>query len=257
MSEIPPVLPRGTIHRDAVEISGRMVQYLVRRSERAQRMRLRMLPGGVLEVVLPRGYSLREAASFVRREAGWIDRQLKRAERDAAGTGRKPRAEPLAVALVDGADLPYLGQTLRLSMLSPGTRASVKRDGERLLVSVPDPARLPEVIERWYRAEAKRVLQERVTVHALAIGVAPGKLSIKDTRSRWGSASSRGNLNFSWRLLLMPWEVMDYVAAHEVAHLHELNHSPRFWAVVEQLLPEWKTQRRWLNRNGRDAAGAL
>jgi predicted metal-dependent hydrolase len=226
-----------------IRLGGELVRYRVRRSVRARRMSLRVIPGQGLEVVLPRGATTREAAAFVRREQQWVLDALAKLARRAAES----------VPLADGGPLPYLGATLILR-LTRGGRTTVRRSGDELRLQLMDGVALTAALETWYRAEARRVLSERVAVHVAALGVTPGRIAIKDTRSRWGSCSSKGNLNFSWRLLLAPFAVMDYVVAHEVAHLSELNHSPRFWATVEALCPDYRIHRAWLRSHGPDLA---
>lgn len=205
---------------------------------------MRVVPGRGLEVVLPRGVALREAAAFVRREQHWV----------LAALAKQRQRADAAPALADGSALPYLGATLTLR-LTTGTRSTLRRVGDDLHVRLADGIEPATALEAWYRADARRVLGERVAVHAAALNVTPGRISIKDTRSRWGSCSSKGNLNFSWRLLLAPDAVMDYVVAHEVAHLRELNHSPRFWATVASICPDYARQRAWLRKHGAELAG--
>ncbi len=217
----------------AVMLDGREVALTIRRSDRARRLRLRMLPETGLEVVLPRGASHDDALAFVHREAGWVLRQLSRL---------RPPAPPLLLA--DGVTIPYRGSRLPVR-LDAGARVTLSGG----TLTVPAAGGL-DAIERWYRAEARRLSGDLAATHAATLGVSFGRLAIKDTRSRWGSCSSKGNLNFSWRLVLAPPEVHDYVVAHEVAHLREMNHSPRFWAHVETLCPLYREHRRWLRLNG-------
>ncbi|HUG14464.1 MAG TPA: SprT family zinc-dependent metalloprotease [Thermomicrobiales bacterium] len=218
------------------------MSYTVRHSERARRMSLRVLPGRGLEVVLPRGSSLRDAEGLVRREQDWVLRALERFSGDG-GDG-----------LRGGASLPWLDERLTLS-LEPGERVSVTRAGDIVTITTTDSQLAALALEAWYRAQARVVLRERALRHASTLRVEVRRVTIKDTRSRWGSCSERGNLNFSWRLMLAPRAVMDYVVAHEVAHLRELNHSPRFWAHVAALCPDYRAQRRWLRLHGAALAG--
>ncbi len=233
----------GTIE-DVITMGGREVRYSIRRSVRARRMSLRVLPGVGLEVVLPPGFSLREASTLVRRNQGWVLRSL-----DRLNVAAEARVE-----LNDGATLPCNGETLTLRVVTGAGRNSARRTGDHLTVSVTSGTLPVTVVENWYRTQTKRIAIERATVHAETLGVSFGRIAIKDTRSRWGSCSSKGNLNFSWRLLLGPHSVFDYVVAHEVAHLKELNHSPAFWNHVETLCPDFKTQRAWLRKHGRELA---
>jgi predicted metal-dependent hydrolase len=109
---------------------------------------------------------------------------------------------------------------------------------------------LVPLLEWWYRDEARRIINLRVREFAAILGVIYSRLTIRDGRSRWGSCSSLGGLNFSWRLILAPPEILDYVVIHELAHLRELNHSPRFWAIVAAHCPAYRTHQRWLKEHG-------
>lgn len=108
-----------------------------------------------------------------------------------------------------------------------------------------DPA-----LEARYRELARMVIGQRVSWFAAKMGVTYGRISIRAQKTRWGSCSSRGNLNFNWKLILMPPEILDYVVVHELAHRKQMNHSKLFWAEVEQILPDYETRRRWLRENG-------
>jgi len=235
--------PVGTI-QDVITLGGREVRYSIRRSARARRMSLRVLPVVGLEVVLPRGFSLREASTLVRRNQGWVLRAL----------DRMKAADAVRVDLVDGAEVPFLGESLTLRVVTGASRTSTRRAGDTLTTSLAAGVVPAEAIERWYRAQAKTHATDLAAVHAATLGVEFGRITIKDTRSRWGSCSSKGNLNFSWRLMLAPVAILDYVVAHEVAHLKELNHSPAFWAHVATLCPDFKTHRAWLRKHGRELA---
>jgi predicted metal-dependent hydrolase len=104
----------------------------------------------------------------------------------------------------------------------------------------------------WLFDEARRDLDARVIVHARAIGVAPKRIVVRDQATRWGSCSTTGSLSFSWRLILAPEHILDYVAAHEVAHLAQMNHGPKFWALVARLMPDMKEAKAWLQVYGLD-----
>lgn len=208
--------------------------YAVRRSDRARRVRVRVDPrdGGV-EVVLPKRAPQREAAAAVTQLRPWIERRL--AEVAAA------RAR---VAARDG-NVPYLGRELQLRP-EPG-RTRVHRRGDVLLVPAGDPR---EALERWYRRQARAEIQPRLDAAAAAVGKRYASLTIRDQRTRWGSCSARGGMSFNWRLLLAPEAVLEYVVRHEAAHLVVMDHSPRFWALMERLMPSYELPRRWLREHG-------
>jgi predicted metal-dependent hydrolase len=109
---------------------------------------------------------------------------------------------------------------------------------------------IAKALMKWYRGEAAATLRERVEHWSYILDVTSFRLTVRDQRTRWGSCSAKGALSFSWRLVLAPPEVLDYVALHEVAHLREHNHSKRFWAIVTQHCPEYRTHREWLRREG-------
>ena len=101
-----------------------------------------------------------------------------------------------------------------------------------------------------YRKEARKLLLQKAEYFGRLMEVSHGRITIKDQRTCWGSCSARGNLNFNWRLILMPEEILDYVVVHELAHLKQLNHSPKFWSIVGEILPDYKVRRKWLKENG-------
>lgn len=113
----------------------------------------------------------------------------------------------------------------------------------------PDYVEKPE-LERLYRKKARERLAERSAYFAALMGVTYNRISVGAAKTRWGSCSAQGNLNFHWKLILMPPQVLDYVVVHELAHRKEMNHSPRFWAEVEKIIPDYKQRRKWLKENG-------
>jgi predicted metal-dependent hydrolase len=222
----------------AVELSGQVVTFDVRRSSRARRARIVVHQWDGVEVVLPARAPAATAERLVRSHSAWLLARL--AERPA----------PPAV-LADGAEIPWRGGRL-LVRVRPG-RGRARLTEYELSISVPDPSdpdAVRSAIDRVARAEARTLLTAEVAAAAAALGVRPTTLSIRDPRTRWGSCTSTGRLSFSWRLVLAPPEVLRYVAVHEVCHMLEPNHQPPFWALVERMLPGWREQRRWLRRHG-------
>jgi predicted metal-dependent hydrolase len=208
--------------------------YTVRRSDRARRTRVRVDPrDGTVEVVLPRRAREREAAAAVVELRGWIERR--RAE---AATAQA------RVAARDGT-VPYLGTTLQLHGEEGRTR--VHRRGDVLLVPATDPR---PAIERWYRRSARSEIAPRLDRASAALERPYRTLTIRDQRTRWGSCSSTGSMSFNWRLLLAPDPVLDYVVWHEACHLAFMDHSPRFWGLLERHLPSYHAPRRWLRDHG-------
>jgi predicted metal-dependent hydrolase len=210
--------------------------YAIRRSDRARRVRVRVDPRtGDVEVVLPRRAAQREAEAAVAQLAGWIARR--RAEADAARVRVAARA----------GTVPYLGQDLRLEA-APG-RTRVHRRGPVLLVPENDEA-AAVALERWYRRQARAEIAPRLDAAAAMVGRSYTSLTIRDQRTRWGSCSARGGMSFNWRLLLAPDAVLEYVVRHEACHLAVMDHSPRFWGLMERVMPGHELPRRWLREHG-------
>ena len=206
-----------------------------RRSRRARRISLRIDPrGGAVVVTLPPRTGRNAGMALLMSHAEWVARRL--------------AALPGPVAFTDGALVPLHGVEHRVRH-SPALRAGVRAAGGEILVS-GDAAFLPRRLGDFLRAEARRTLAALVADKAAAAGLRPGRLTVKDTRSRWGSCAANCNLAFSWRLVMAPAYVQDYVAAHEVAHLRHMNHGARFWALVAQLTPHSDAAIAWLRTHG-------
>jgi predicted metal-dependent hydrolase len=210
------------------------IDYTIRRSGRARRVRVTVDPARGIEVVLPQRAPEREAAAAIRELRPWIERRV--AELDRARQAVSAR----------GATVPYLGEALRL-VAQPG-RTRAHRRGEELLV--PAGAAQRPAIERFYRRAARSEVAARLDRACAAAGSSYSSLTIRGQRTRWASCSPAGGMSFNWRLLLAPEPVLDYVVWHEVCHLDVLDHSPRFWRLVESRCPGYREQVRWLRRNG-------
>jgi predicted metal-dependent hydrolase len=209
------------------------IEYTVRRSTRARRVRVNVRAHTGVEVVLPMHAPERAAAAAVRELAPWIERRL--------SEGR----QALAHVAERAGTVPYLGTPLLL-IPEPGRTRALKK-GERLLVPLGDhrPA-----VERLYRRLARPEIAARLDAAVAQAGLSYSGLSIRAQSTRWASCSAKGAMSFNWRLLLAPEPVLDYVVWHEVCHLDIRDHSPRFWALVERRCPGWRTQRDWLRRYG-------
>jgi predicted metal-dependent hydrolase len=204
-------------------------------SRRARRIALRVDErNGEVRLVLPRFVSQAEGLAFARQKAPWIVRQI--------------AALPPRVPFAPGALVPYLGRLRRIRHDATGRGTVLVEDGE--IVVAGEERFLARRLTDWLRRTARRTLAERATRLACRLDKRVTSVRIRDTRSRWASCSSDGLMSFSWRLMLAPEDVIDYVVAHEVAHLVELNHGPRFWRLVSDLCPDHRTARRWLKDNG-------
>ena len=185
-------------------------------------------------LTLPTRAARRAGLALLNRHADWVAQRL--------------IALPVAVAFAHGAELPIAGQPHRICHCPTG-RFAARIVEDRLEVS-GDPIFLPRRVTDFLRSEARRQLSARVMVATGRVGVTARRISVKDTSSRWGSCAADRSLAFSWRLLMAPAFVQDYVVAHEVAHLRHMNHGPEFWALVATLTPHKAAGRAWLHRHG-------
>jgi predicted metal-dependent hydrolase len=225
-----------------LDILNRRVQELdlgvpvtVRVSPRARRLSLRVdAASRGVELVLPRRASSDVAIGFVARHRGWIAARV--------------AAMPPPMRLADGATVPVFGVPHRIRRVTEPAAAPVTIvDGEIRVRG--EPAHLPRRVTDHLKALAKREFTTRARSLAARLGKSVTRVGVRDPKSRWGSCSSQGALSFSWRLVFAPEAVVDYVVAHEVAHLVEMNHSPRFWKVVAGLVPDSAAPRTWLKRH--------
>ena len=205
----------------------------LRRSARARRLSLRMsqLDGRVTRT-LPRQVPEAEGLKFLREKEAWLRGHIDKRDPDViVGPGAMVPVEgvPHAVVLRHGR----------------GVHAAVGH-----LHIGGDPETLPARLRGWLKARARDRLAEACDRYAARLGREYTAITLRDTRSRWGSCTADGRLMFSWRLILAPPPVLDYVAAHEVAHLEHMNHSPAFWAAVERIHGEWRPLRQWLREDG-------
>ncbi|WP_417459619.1 M48 family metallopeptidase [Kordiimonas sp.] len=214
-----------------ITLSGEEVPVRVRRSGRAKRMILRICDiSKEVKLTLPKRASLRAARKFMEKHTSWLE--------DARA------ALPTAPLVMDGTFFSFRGVPHRLEFTDMSPRKVTQGDG---VITVGGPRDMaPKRLMSWLKSEARAQLRRCADHHAEALGITFDRLAIGDMRSRWGSCSSARTLKFNWRLIMAADEVLDYVVAHEVAHLLEMNHSPRFWAHVGQLRPDYKIQRKRL-----------
>lgn len=218
-----------------IELNERLVPYTLRRSAR-RTLGMRLDASG-LRVSIPWSASTREAEHFIVQHRDWLITRL--AEREATNEAQTFRP-------VDGARFPLFGSDCALRIGTPTARSKWLADaqGEALLVGARDPA---AAVVSALRQRALPHYASRVAEHCERLGVATPPVRLTSARTRWGSCSARSGIRLHWRLLHLPHQLIDYVVAHEVAHLLEMNHSPRFWAHVETLHPDWQASRRQLH----------
>ncbi|MGE0765797.1 MAG: M48 family metallopeptidase [Hyphomicrobiaceae bacterium] len=226
-----------------LKVDGLPAPVEVRRHPTARRLTLRVSHSARNVVLtIPRYTDVREADRFLTKSLDWIRERLE--------------CVPDAVPFEDGSVVPLRG--IAHSVAFAGRRrghAVVEIERGRLgilpkLVVSGAEEHCARRLRDWLVGESRRDLDERVTFHARQLGLVAKRISVRDQKSRWGSCTSDGQLSFSWRLVLAPPLVLDYVAAHEVAHLAEMNHGPRFWTLVKRTMPELEEAKLWLRMNG-------
>jgi predicted metal-dependent hydrolase len=225
-----------------VPFDGAVYQVRLRRHRQARRYTLR-IQAARREVVLtlPSRGSIKEATAFAGKHGAWI----------AARLGRLPQP----VSFEHGAVVPLRGVPHRI-VHRPGARGTVWTEpdgkGQHLLCVAGDAAHTARRLTDFFKRELRRDVERASRRYAHQLGVSIKRVAVRDQVSRWGSCSTSGVLSYSWRLIFAPPYVLDYIAAHEVAHLVEMNHSPRFWRLVERLYPELRRAKAWLDVHGKD-----
>lgn len=223
MSQMEQVILQGT---PPIEVG-------LKRSARARRISLRVSRlDGRVSLTIPQHGSKAEALAFLREKEVWLRHQLV--------------IQPPRTALRLGAEVLFEGQALQITQ---GQGRTARIIGDHLAVPGPE-AGFPAKIAAFLKARARPRLHAATEVYAARLGKPVKRITLRDTRSRWGSCSGAGNLNYSWRLIMAPPNVLEYVAAHEVAHLQEMNHSQAFWDVVARLYGPCDAERKWLRKNG-------
>jgi predicted metal-dependent hydrolase len=207
----------------------------IRVNPRARRLLLRVdAASRGVELVLPKGVAAEHGLKFLSAHRGWITARL--------------AALPAPVPFAEGAIVPVLGVLHRICREpDPAAPPVAIRDGEIRVRG--EPAHLARRVKDYLVHLAREELTRRARLCAARIGRKPSRVGVRDTKSRWGSCSAKGALSFSWRLVLMPEAMIDHIVAHEVAHLVEMNHGPRFWCLVRLLTPDSATSHAWLKRH--------
>jgi hypothetical protein len=220
-----------------IEIEGRAVRVGFRRHSRARRIVMRLDRAGTgIVLTLPKRVSRNEAIEFARQSARWITEKLRNGQD--------------SIIFAPGASFSLRGAMVTVCH-DPALRGGVRLDQSAGLLRVGGRSEhLPRRILDWLKAEARRDLVEASWRHARAMDTCFSKVSVRDQKSRWGSCAASGALSYSWRLVMAPSYVLDYVAAHEVAHLRHMNHGPAFWRLVFSHCPHTRLARDWLKANG-------
>jgi len=219
---------------NVLRIAEREIPLLVSRNPRARRISIRLDGVGAVRLVLPKRTPLRHGLDFAEGKADWIVGHLD--------------SLPALVPFEPGAIVPVLGVEHVISHRATARRGVWRADG---IIWVSGEAQhLSRRVRDFLKAEARSEISARARAKALIVGRPIRRITLRDTTSRWGSCGADGNLSFSWRLILAPEAVLDYVVAHEIAHLKEMNHGRRFWSLVGRLTGDVARPRRWLRDRG-------
>ncbi len=235
-----PLAPDGTKLR-SLTIGSRTLHYALKRS--ARRSIGFAIDSTGLMITAPRWVTLADIETAITEKQRWIFTKLIEWQ-----TRVEQRALP-KVDWKDGAEVPYLGQPVRVKLGSPQGTLAFNADEGALQVPLPlqaDPQQIKDRVQGWLQGEAKRLFGERLAIYAEKLGVNYRAYALSSAATRWGSCSSDGKIRLNWRLIHFPLSIIDYVVAHELAHLREMNHSPRFWQTVESIFPEFREARQTL-----------
>ncbi|MBI3285686.1 MAG: M48 family metallopeptidase [Burkholderiales bacterium] len=241
----PPADVAGTTNKRRILLQDHLLDYELQRSKR--RSIGFLIDENGLRVTAPRWVTLADIESAIRDKQKWILRKL--------GERRERALRPLTPAIRwdDGALLPYLGSQITVRIAPAQTSGIVFRhDSGELIVSLPAGAgeqQLKDRVQAWLQGEAKRIFHERLPLFADKLGVRYHSMALSAASTRWGSCTSQGKIRLNWRLIHFSPVIIDYVIAHELAHLREMNHSPRFWATVQSVFPEFELARQQLRRH--------
>lgn len=222
--------------RRTITLDDRIVPYVLRRARR-RTIGLTIDHRG-LRVGAPRSASFSEVESLIRQHADWVAQKLDE---------WRSRRVPQKLRIANGTRLPFLGEPLELRLAFGRNSAFWNEHAGRILTlclrDPADAARAGQLLEKTLRTRAMALFAERLSFHAPKLGVTVPRLSLTSARTRWGSCSLRTGIRLNWRLIHFPPHVIDYVVAHELAHLREMNHGPRFWALVGRLFPDYLAAR--------------
>jgi hypothetical protein len=239
----PDPLPNGVKLR-RLTLNGRTLEYALKRSSR--RTIGFSIDGGGLTITAPRWVTLADIETAIAGKERWIFAKLSEWQ-----TRAEQRALP-RIEWRDGAHIPYLGKPVQIALARASAGFAFDAQADTLALALPVHAEAQQIKDRvqgWLQTEAKRIFGERLAYYAPKLGVAYQGYALSSAATRWGSCSSDGRIRLNWRLIHFPLSIIDYVVAHELAHLREMNHSPRFWQTVESIFPEFREARHTLKHH--------
>lgn len=231
-------------------LDGKTIPYTLKYGPRCRHARFEVASETGLTAIIPRRYDIKKLPAFFEANKHWILYAIK-----------KYCSRPVETAVHSRENsIPYLGRNIEVVSEQNGDGVHpVRLAAGRLNVSpeISGNGAFAAALESWYRKEASRIIKEKADIISTRMGLSYSRIAIKGMRTRWGSCSVKGNLNFNWRLVMFPEPVIDYVIIHELCHLKEMNHSKKFWSLVACECPDWQEKRHWLTKNGREFSSFL
>lgn len=224
------------MERTKINLQGRDVDFSFRRSSRARNLRIQVSLEHGVEVISPDRMPEHKIFNFIEKKQGWILNKVRHF--DKYSDVRKGDDEVF-----------YLGEIYKTNIVD-SRKNDIFFDGESFQIGLKPGANLKKIMDAWFRKEARMNITGMVTALAEEYGLEIGRITIREQRTRWGSASKNGNLNFNYKLMMAPEEVIRYVVIHELTHLTHMNHSKKFWRLVAERCPDYQKHIRWLKRHG-------
>ena len=225
-----------------VRVGERRVEYTLITSPGREKVLLQALPEGKIRVYAPRGAHLRDMDALVRERMAWFDQMHAQLDEES-------KTVPLSET--DGVLLE--GRRVKLTVRAGARNLIEFKDGEIVMTTQyeSDEERILQ-LKRWMYKLALNRIRASLDRWSPTVGIPYGRVAIREQRTRWGSCSSKKNLNFNWKLVLAPPEALEYVVIHELCHLKDFNHSARFWSEVKTRMPEYEAWKKWLRAHGQE-----
>lgn len=228
-----------------INLGGRDISYTIRYSKRTSKLRLSISTDAGLEIIIPEGLRIGSVEPYIKSQEKWILDKLSRYSR--------PDQDWRQNCFPKGQHTLFLGREYDLiKIIRKGAQPEVRLDNNNMFITMPDGSTetLTRILENWYRQNAREIFTERVKVINREMNLDYNRIFIRNQKTRWGSCSGLKNLSFNWRLVMAPIQIIDYLVAHELSHILEMNHSKKFWQIVETVCPDYRIHRKWLKENG-------
>ncbi|BBB92734.1 MAG TPA: SprT family zinc-dependent metalloprotease [Methylomusa anaerophila] len=232
-----------------IVIADQMLKYSISYSKRRKTIKIRLVPPNLIEITAPNRMAKPEIEHLLTSKAKWINEQFSKL--------RTLANEPVNQCVTEGAPILYQGVPYILVWKSGQSNQEVKLCQDQIIICLPDCEQdkmntvANQMLKIWLIDHAEKMFHEKTVFWANEIGVCPRRITIRDQKTRWGSCSSLGNINYNWRIIMAPPQVSDYLVVHELCHFIEPNHSTKFWDLVAKYMPDYKRHRDWLTKNGR------